>query len=117
VKNVVWTLADALPLLREVQAAVEPLGYHVGLVGSVLTKGFSYSDMDMVLYPASTTRQPKGEAVAALVAIGMRQTHTREKVHAAWKKMGSYDTKHVEKWMSPDKPNYRGRPVDVFFLS
>jgi hypothetical protein len=117
VKNVVWTLADALPLLREVQAAVEPLGYHTGLVGSVITKGFSHSDLDMVIYPASIKRQAKDAVVAVLKELGMRRTHTVEKVHAAWKKMGSDDTKHVEKWMSPDKLDYRGRPVDVFFLS
>lgn len=111
VREIVWTLADALPLLREVQAAVEPLGYHVGLAGSVLTKGFSYNDMDMILYPASNAQQPKREIVAALVALGMRQVHTREKVHAVWKRKGSNDTKHVEKW------DYRGKTVDVFFLS
>ena len=107
----VWTLENALPLLREVQAAIEPLGYHVGLVGSVLTKGFSDSDMDMVVYPASTTRQPKEDVRTAFAAIGMRQTHSVHVVWKAWKKMGSDDTKHVEKW------EYRGKPVDVFFLS
>ena len=109
--EVVWTLAVALLFLREVQTVVELLGYHVGLVGSVLTKGFSDSDMDMVLYPTSVMRQPKEEALAVLVVLGMRRTHTLEQVHAAWKRRGSDDTKHVEKW------EYRGKPVDVFFLS
>jgi hypothetical protein len=109
--EVIWTLADALPLLREVQTVVQPFGYHVGLAGSVLTKGFSYNDMDMILYPASTARQPKGDVTATLVDLGMRQIHTFEKVRTAWKRMGSNDTKHVEKW------DYQGKPVDVFFLA
>lgn len=85
-REIVWTLADALPLLREVQTAVEPLGYHVGLAGSVLTKGVSHNDMDMILYPASTAQQSKGEVAVALMALGMRQTHTCgvEGVEAAW---------------------------------
>lgn len=107
----VWTLEGALPLLREVEAVVELLGYHVGLAGSVLTKGFSRNDMDMILYPASTARQPKEAVAAALKGLGMRQTHSVHVVWKAWKKMGSDDTKHVEKW------EYRGKAVDVFFLS
>jgi hypothetical protein len=112
--TVVWTLADGLLLLREIQAVVEPLGFHTGILGSVALKGSSKNDLDIVIYPTlvpNGREVHKGEVVVALVGLGMQQHYTVAQVHAAWRKQGSIDTKHVEKW------EYRGKPVDVFFLA
>lgn len=103
---VVWTLADALPFLREIQVLVRPLGYHVGLVGSVLTKGFSHNDLDMVLYPASSkTPQSKGNVVVALVGIGMRRI-----IRANKSRQRGVDR------VRTTTSTYGGETVDILFL-
>jgi hypothetical protein len=129
VSAVVWTLADAVVLLREVQAAVEPLGFHTGILGSVVLDGSSKNDLDIVIYPACVPGEAEqeedgswafepakphhraGRVGPALVALGMRMTHSAPEVWRVWRKKESNDTKHVEKW------EYRGKTVDVFFLS
>ena len=112
--GVVWTLADALLFLREVQAVVEPLGFHTGILGSVVLKGSSKNDLDIVIYPALVPDEYKvsnSNVAVALVGMGMQQRYTAAQVHAAWRKQGSSDTKDVEKW------EYRGKIVDIFFLA
>ena len=46
-----WTLALALNLVRDVQAAVKPFGYHVALGGGCLNNGMSNKDVDLYFLP------------------------------------------------------------------
>lgn len=46
-----WTLEEAIPLLREVENVLIPLGYHCALGGSVLHSGHSDKDLDVFIYP------------------------------------------------------------------
>jgi acetamidase/formamidase len=50
-----WYLADALVLVRELQARVWPLGYHVALGGGVLNHGYSDKDVDLYVLPLGKT--------------------------------------------------------------
>lgn len=46
-----WYLADALLVVRELQAALWPLGWHVALGGGVLNHGYSDHDLDLYVLP------------------------------------------------------------------
>lgn len=66
-------LDEALPIIRAVETAVAPLGWHVGLTGSVLFKGSSQKDVDIVMYPHdpnSFTRASKEDVLKTLAAAG-----------------------------------------------
>ncbi len=111
-----WALEEALPVVRELQALVEPLGYHMGLMGSVLTKGSSSKDLDLIIYPATTaTHTPEsiGFVRVALAQAGLQLLVPVEKVQARWTKIRSMylqDEKHCEIWL------YKHRRIDLFFL-
>lgn len=46
-----WDLDEALPIIRELQGEIRPLGYHLTLGGGVLNKGHSYKDLDIYIIP------------------------------------------------------------------
>ncbi len=46
-----WTLEDALTLIRDLQPQLHLLKYHVALGGGVLNKGQSEKDLDLYIFP------------------------------------------------------------------
>lgn len=46
-----WTLDEALSLIRDLQPEVLRLGYHITLAGGVLNKGVSEKDLDLIFLP------------------------------------------------------------------
>ncbi len=46
-----WYLADALILVRELQALAWPNGWHIALGGGVLNHGYSDKDLDLYVLP------------------------------------------------------------------
>ncbi len=108
--NTLWTRAEALALLAVLSEKLAPR-YHPALAGSVLIKGASDKDLDIVVYPNSTDDVDMGFVATKLGELGLTKLHDVEVVHARWRRLGSRDAKHVEVW------DYHGKRVDVFFLS
>lgn len=104
-----WTIDTAMVLIRIIAAELKPR-YFVGITGSVLMNGCSAGDLDLIVYPASSAEQDQGFVREVLSKSGLVQRYSVEEVHAAWRRRGSLDTKHVEVW------EYNGRKVDFFFL-
>ncbi len=104
-----WTLAAATDFMRDMEQAVAP-HYHVALTGSVLQKGQSQKDLDMIVYPHTSRRRRPAEIRKLLKKAGLRQLFDRAAVTAGWRKRGGTDNKHVEVW------HFRGHRVDVIFL-
>lgn len=50
-RDAMWTLDSALPVLRALEAVASKEGFHVALSGSVLYRGHSAKDLDVVVYP------------------------------------------------------------------
>jgi hypothetical protein len=105
-----WVLEDALEFVRKLDPVVRTAGYSVGLAGSVLTKGESPKDLDLLLFPLSTEKVDVEDLVKTLREFGMRLIIDREHVKARWEKLGSEDEKWVEVW------RYEGKRVDLFFV-
>lgn len=85
-------------------------GYYVALAGSVLTRGISNKDLDVVVYPESAPAHTHEKLRSHLEAFGLKLQVPVESVHRRWRKLGSSDTKHVEVWF------HGQRRVDIFTL-
>lgn len=104
----IWDLDDALFLVRWLGEKLAPY-FGVGMTGSVLHEGGSKNDLDIILFPYSTTR-PALPADELLVSAGLERRFTAAEVREGWRRKGSTDEKHVEVW------TWRGKRVDIFFL-
>ena len=56
VPQVEWTLADALAVVRNTEIALASFNAHVALAGGVLQCGYSYKDLDIIIYPSKTRK-------------------------------------------------------------
>ncbi len=105
-----WTLEEALDVIRSLNVCTRAAGYYVGLTGSVLHKGKSHNDLDLLLVPLSDQQLDYDRLVGVLRDFGMTLVVDKERVHARWRKVGSNDTKHVEIW------SYKGKKIDCIFV-
>lgn len=90
---------------------MQTAGYHIGLTGSVLNRGESEHDLDLILYPTSTVRQDVDALENVLKRAGLEKRFDRVFIQKVWRKKGSLDTKHVEAWLDTN-----GRRIDIFLL-
>lgn len=105
-----WTLEQARALIDELVEPLKVAGYGLALAGSVLHKGESKHDLDLIVFPLSSETTDLSPARKAFHACGLRLFVGREHVVETWRKQGSRDDKHVEIW---ERANRR---VDIFFL-
>ena len=105
-----WRFELAQQLLGVMEKFLEPAGWHCGMTGSILHKGESTHDLDVILCPRDSTKAEKDAARKVLLTFGMTPMHTVEEVHAGWRKKGGTDEKHVEVW------RWHYYRIDFFFL-
>ena len=106
-----WNMDVALAAVRKIERALAGT-WHVALAGSVLHKGKSDHDIDVVAFPRSKPDADIQRLRMALKSLGWKCTFTADDVLAGWRVRGSRDTKHVEVWRDA-----LGRRMDVFVLS
>lgn len=104
-----WTLKEARNTLLRIEAILQP-HYHVGMLGSVLHKGHSENDLDIVIFPDSSPRFDVEEVQGLLKGMGLELKVPRDTVLKYWRKKGSNDNKYVEVWFDEI-----GRRIDVFY--
>lgn len=108
-----WDRTNAVEFLQHLEQVLAAHGWHCALAGSVLYRGNSTHDLDVVVFPHKKPKTAKKEKMRdCFAAMGLRQVRTRREVAAYWKKKGIKDQKWVEVWMHPKY----GR-VDVLVLS
>lgn len=105
-----WTLDEALPFVRSLGEELYP-DWYVALAGSVLMRGNSEKDLDVLVFPRSTAENKLSECKAVLTMFGLKLLYSREVVTMKWIREGSNDTKHVEVW------EWQNKRVDLFFVS
>jgi hypothetical protein len=113
-----WRLdEETLAFVRSIEVALRPVRWHVALGGSVLHKGESVKDLDLIVFPRK--RGPDrpaefkiGRLHWALTSVGMTQRRTREWMQRNWNRRGIFDEKWVEVWLCP-----HGRRIDLLVLS
>lgn len=105
-----WKLEEAVAFAQHLQPFAFGAGFHVGLLGSVLTKGESQKDLDILLYPHTTAKVDLEGLYRAMVEAGMKRIVPFSNVCRVRAQVQSFDTKHVEVW------EHNRRRIDVFFL-
>jgi hypothetical protein len=55
--EVQWNLLNSLKLIRELWPIAERCGYYIGLTGSVMIRGWSLKDLDIIVYPWKTEEE------------------------------------------------------------
>lgn len=68
-KTPMWTLSQALELIRDLQPLVREEKYHMLLGGGVLNKGESDKDLDLVFIPLNGEESHPGKIVAMLFDV------------------------------------------------
>lgn len=108
----VWNLVEALEFVQQVTPVVARAGFGLALGGSVLTKGESRKDLDLVLFPLRIGKEDVFDLRTLLtVELQMRMVMDQNAVKDEWRRIyGSDDTKHVEVW------TWLGKRIDLFFL-
>lgn len=108
-----WTLHDALALLRELDPELRKVGLTCALAGSVLFKGLSAKDLDVIIFPLrdeglldQIPRMVEGEpplhseACMVFASLGMHRWMNEAEVKSMWWRLhGSRDRKWVEIWL------------------
>ncbi len=107
-----WNLEEGVRFVRSLYQSLEAVGFTIALGGSVLKKGFSKKDIDIIIHPMLVTGADIdwGPAKSVLQEFGLKCVHSVEVVHAKWRRQGSQDQKHVEVWTA------LGKRVDIFFM-
>lgn len=106
-----WTFEESITFVRNLEIILKPLGFNVGLTGSVLYKGESSNDLDVIIFPHNTGKIDMEPVNDTLVKMGLTLLADRAKVANIWARKGSTDAKHVEAWKTS-----KGQKVDLFFL-
>ena len=103
-----WLAGEALVLVQNLGITLAP-EWGVGLAGSILHRGFSEKDVDIIIFPARPSSNIQ-ELYPRLENFGLLRIKNRQEVQEGWCLKGSEDAKHVERW------SYMGKRVDLFFL-
>jgi hypothetical protein len=94
-----WTLAQGVEVAQNLEASLQP-DFHVALAGSVLTKGMSFKDLDIHVYPHNIKASSYGTAKEALLRVGLVPEILGPSL---------YNDKFVERW------RLYGKRVDIFY--
>jgi hypothetical protein len=107
----VWTLPEGRRLIQRLERHLRP-HYFSALAGSVLYRGRSAKDLDVVILPMHAGRCVLAEIYTGLTAAGLEQRVSAARVQRHWRSKGITDTKHVEVW-HPCSGVYEGRRIDI----
>lgn len=98
-----WEIEDGLQLSKLIERAVVPLRAHVALAGSVLYRGWSDKDIDIIIYQHDKS-----------------DPYSRDEINQALVNMGFDPMVQLAGVYPGDKTvytsSYRGKRVDVFYL-
>lgn len=111
-----WTLEYGVKVCRELNTALGD-HYNCALTGSVLYKGGSTNDLDIIVFPHKSTRCDQDEIFALLQDV-MYLKDTPERIQRYWQKLGlDMDYKCVSRWLYTDSDTKVRRMVDVIIPS
>lgn len=127
-----WTLEEGVMFVHGLEHFMKDIGVHVGITGSVLYKGSSTKDLDIILYPHSTENIPDYEKIMDVLInklglivkhgdirdiptypASIRDISTYPSSSRPQKRVGQTgDQKKVGVWTTPDGT----KRIDIFFL-
>lgn len=97
---VMWTRDQAIRFVVSVERALNR-EWHAAIAGSVLFRGSSDHDLDIIVWPRESGANVTS-IFTALDSLGLTLYITADQMLASRVAQGSCDTKHVEVWHCPD---------------
>ncbi len=94
-----WTIANCFGVLQKVEQVAKQHGYHVALGGSVMYRGESSKDLDIIVYPHNSNRVTELNLRGfqlSIISIGFSNIYKMDKYD------DNGDTKLV--WIADYKP-------------
>ena len=109
-----WTLDEALTLIRKLNPLALKNGFSIALGGSVLHEGSSEKDLDLIVIPLNGECYDINKFRGMLEhSAGWERKAAPYLVKIQWfKHSRSTDSKNVEIWRTPS-----GNRVDIFYVS
>ena len=101
-----WTLLEALPLIRALQPETRKFGMHLALGGGVLNKGESKKDLDLYFLPMDNG----GKVEVALMLAFL------ESLWGTSEPIGNAEYDDVTAYTYKVKFDYAGKRIDVFVM-
>lgn len=105
-----WTLFTALPVVISLENHLSRVGFHVGLTGSVLHKGTSQKDLDVIVLPRKSRGAGANEIFPAQEAI---EAFFSKRLHMCVSTPEKPRDAKLVFWLRDSQ----GRRIDFFFLS
>jgi hypothetical protein len=102
-----WTLEEGIKFARKLELDLAPLGYHCAITGSVLYKGRSEKDLDIMIYPHDSTKCNE---------------KTQQEVEKMLDKIHGIQIELIDRMKYPDEKNVywsydtSGKRIDFFFV-
>lgn len=94
---------NAVELIRKLEPVLAAKGYHLALTGSVLFKGGSEHDTDLIAYPHKERLMGNSDVLALLIPHGIEPWPNKNDYL-------DYPGRQIARC------NYQGRRIDIFFL-
>lgn len=104
------TLQEGLEFCREIEERLVKIGYHCGLTGSILYKGESEKDIDIIIYPHQVSKQLPVNHI-----LGVIGAHTNMYLNQGNKVKDEIVPSCTDKVIVV--ADYKKVRVDLFFLS
>jgi hypothetical protein len=105
-----WTLQEALAILAKLEPELKKMNAHCGLTGSVMYRGDSKKDLDIIIYPRHKNSEDhwKVEDIKKFLAAYFGASEFKDCSSASQER----DDKAVSWIITED-----GKRIDFFFLS
>lgn len=103
----VWNLNEGVEFIRNLELVLDKIGYHSGLTGSVLYKGFSEKDLDVMVYPHKTTNEKTVEEVLTVLEVASIKV-VEQRDHTGFTNCADSKTVYHCEW--------KGKRIDFFFV-
>lgn len=105
-----WTLQDGILMLSALEPKLKELNAHCGLTGSVLYRGNSIKDLDVIIYPRH--KNQKDHWIKKDIKGFLVKFFESDKMNDCTSKSQDRDDKKVC-WLTTKT----GKRIDFFFLS
>jgi len=122
-----WQLDEGIRFIQTLEPRLKKIGAHCGMTGGTLFKGSSEKDLDVIIYPHSTTKCPALETVEE-VLMGEGLTNLPkggsqpEEIVAPSRSFSVKNTFNRIKNIGGDEKivtvwtDQKGRRIDIFYL-
>jgi len=100
---------QAIEICNEIEKKLAPIGYHCGLTGSVLHKGGSNKDIDIIIYPHQISEEKPMQEILDTIGASTGMYQSQGVAHPSKITPSTTDKLVVVS-------DYNGIRVDFFFL-